>query len=263
MSTTTTTTTTPIHIPYPETRENLHLHISVGACSLRLVPRPGDDWVSGSYEDPSGLLPTQILSQGQTARILQEPFRSAHWGSFAAPPRFLLSLSNRYPFMLTLETGASEGSLDLGGLPLRRVVIRWGAGKGSIDFSEPDPVSMSLLDVTAGAVSLELHHLGQANCAEMNLSGGAAAYVLDFVGNLQQDMHARVSTGLSSVEIRIPVTTPARVSTDSFLGSLQVSDGFSKNDGAFQNELALQKQSPQLVLSTSLALGALQLRLMK
>jgi hypothetical protein len=165
--------------------------------------------------------------------------------------------------MLTLETGASEGSLDLGGLPLRRAVIRWGAGKGTIDFSEPNPVSMSLLEVSAGAVGLELKHLAQANSPEMSLQGGAAAYVLDFGGNLQQNMHAQVTTGLSSVEIRVPSTTPTRFIAESFLGSLDVSDGFAKRDEAFQNEAALAGKHPLLVINTSVALGAIRARLIQ
>jgi hypothetical protein len=163
--------------------------------------------------------------------------------------------------MLTLETGASEGSLHLGGLPIRRAVIRWGAGKGTIDFGEPNPVRMSLLEVSAGAVGLEVKHLAQANSAEMSLQGGAAAYLLDFAGNLQQDMHAQITTGLSSVEIRVPGATPTRFIAESFLGSLDVSDGFTKKDEAFQNAAALQGKHPLLVVNTSLALGTIRVRL--
>jgi len=163
--------------------------------------------------------------------------------------------------MLTLDTGASEGVLDLGGLPLRRVAVRWGAGKGAIDFSAPNPETMSLFDVSAGAVGLELEHLANANCAEMSLSGGAAAYVLGFDGALRQNMHARVSTGLSSLEIQVPQETPTRFFAESFLGSLDVGDGFTKKDGAFQNELALAGKSPLLIVNASLALGALRVRL--
>ena len=122
---------------------------------------------------------------------------------------------------------------------------------------------MSLLEVGAGAVGLEIRRLGQANCAEMTLNGGAAVYLLDFTGNLRQEMHARVTTGLSSVEIRVPYATPTRLFAESFLGSLEVGDGFSKKDDAYQNEPALQGKSPLLVVTTALALGTLRVRQMR
>jgi hypothetical protein len=136
-----------------------------------------------------------------------------------------------------------------------------GAGKGTIDFSRPNPEIMTLLEVGAGAVGLEMQHLANANCAAMSLNGGAAAYCLDFGGVLQRDMHARLSTGLSSLEIRIPQLTPTRFFAESFLGSLDVGDGFTKKDGAFQNESAVAGKSPLLSVSATVALGALRARL--
>jgi hypothetical protein len=135
--------TTPILIAYPEPPNinNLHMHITVGACSLRLIPGTGDAWVSGAYEDPSELLPCQMVQDGQSIKILQEPFRSALWGKFHEPPRFDLALGSRYPFTLTLETGASEGNLDLGGLPLRHVSVKWGRARAQL--ISPDPIQKS------------------------------------------------------------------------------------------------------------------------
>lgn len=254
-----TTRVTPIHIPYPASGDR-HLRLSVGACRLRV--RPGDEeaWVTGTYTDPTGALPAQITQEGGTARISQEYRWPEVWGTITSPPRFDLALGKTGPYMLTIEAGASETDLDLGGLPISRLEVKQGAGKYRIDFSAPNPQAMSLFDLDAGAGDIELSHLANANFAEMSMDGGAAAYRLDFSGTLQRDAYVKISTGVSSVEIRVPASTAAKISTESVLGSIEIGDGFMKKEGAFWTEAALAGKRPVLTIRTSVALGALRLQ---
>jgi hypothetical protein len=249
---------TPIDIVYPEASDR-HLRISVGACRLDIVPSEGDAWVSGTYQDPSGALPCQIVTEGGTIRITQNYNVPDLIGLWDRPPHFELALGKTRPFPLTLEVGASESRLDLGGVPISRLVVRQGAGKYAIDFSAPNPHPMSLLTLSAGAAGMEITNLANANCAELNLEGGAAAYVFDFGGTLQRDAHVRVATGLSSVEIRVPATTAAKIVSESLLGSLDADAGFKRQDGAFWTEAALAGATPLLTINTNVALGSLRL----
>jgi hypothetical protein len=163
--------------------------------------------------------------------------------------------------MLSIETGASELTGDFGSLPLTRLVIRQGAGKATLDFSAPCPQPLSLLEISAGAVEMRVQHLANANAAEILVNGGAAAYTFAFDGTLQRDTHARINTGMSSVEIAVPATTAATITSDSFLGSLQVGDGFSKREGAFWTPAAVEGKRPVLSVQTNVALGSLRLRI--
>jgi len=251
-------TITEINIPYPEAGDR-HLRISVGACRLNVVPGEGDAWVSGTYQDPSGALPCQIVTEGGTVRITQIYNWAEMIGLWDRSPHFELALGKTRPFALTLEVGASESRLDLGGVPISRLVARQGAGKYAIDFSAPNPQPMSLLTLSAGAAGMEITNLANANCAELNLEGGAAAYIFDFGGTLQRDAHVRVATGLSSVEIRVPATTAAKIVSESLLGSLDAGAGFARQDGAFWTEAALAGATPLLSINTNVALGSLRL----
>jgi hypothetical protein len=47
---------------------------------------------------------------------------------FGGVPRYELRLGRQRPFALSIETGASEFDLDLGGIPLSRLTVRQGAG---------------------------------------------------------------------------------------------------------------------------------------
>jgi hypothetical protein len=251
-------TVTDINIAYPEAGDR-HLRISVGACRLSIVPGESDAWVVGTYQDPSGALPCQIVAEGGTVRITQTYNWAEMIGLWDRPPQFELALGKTRPFPLTLEVGASESRLDLGGVPISRLVVRQGAGKYAIDFSAPNPQPMSLLTLSAGAAGMEITHLANTNCAELNLEGGAAAYLFDFGGILQRDAHVRVATGLSSVEIRVPATTAAKVVSESLLGGLQAGAGFTQRDGAFWTQPALAGATPLLTIQTNVALGSLRL----
>lgn len=248
-----------INIPFPEADER-HLHVRVGACRLRINPGAADPWVSGVYEDPSGLLPLRVVEDGGTARVTQSTDFSTFPNRVTGPARLDLTLGSAKSYRLTLETGASDSTLELGGLPITRLVARQGAGRYQIAFSAPNPVEMSEFDVQAGAVGIEIRNLANANLGELSVDGGAAAYTFDFGGTLRRNAHARISTGASSIEIIVPGQTAARISTETMLGHVDIGDGFTKREGAFWTEAAVSGTTPVLTVNASVALGALRLR---
>jgi hypothetical protein len=218
--------------------------------------------VSGTYRDPSGNLACTVEQDGANVRISQAVRRVHTFGPFAETPTFDLALGASRPYSLTIEAGASDVICDFARLPLTRLLIQQGIGNAVYDFSAPCAASMSLLQVEAGVVDMRIHHLANANAAEITVDGGAAAYHFDFDGSLQRDAHARINTGMSSVQIAIPATTAARIALQSFLGSLQVGDGFTKRDDAFCTPAALGGNPPVLTAQAQRAKGDVRLRLM-
>jgi hypothetical protein len=255
----------PIEVSYPDAGD-LHLRINEGACRLKIAPGPTDAWISGTHHDPSGLRPLHISQEGGTVRLTEQPSTSGMWEwlraghGFADVPTFDLTFGTAKPFRLTVEIGASENRLDLGGVPISRLAVRHGAGKTAIDFSAPNPQSMTLMEISAGAGSTELRNLANAHVAELLIEGGMAAYVIDFGGALQQDAHARITAALSSVDIVVPATTAARISTESPLGHVELGDGFTAKEGAFWTPAAIGGRTPLLTISASMTLGSLTLR---
>jgi len=250
---------TEIDLPFPEATD-LHLRLAVGACRLRLQPGGQESWVKGTYHDPTGGLPLHIEQEGGTIRIVHRPDWSSIFGWLAGVPRLELTLGAAKPYAVTLESGASEASLDLGGLPITRLAIKHGAGKMELDFSAANSQPMSLLSLATGASDTSVRNLANANCAEITVEGGAAAYRFDFGGQLQRSAHVRISTGVSSLDLSIPRATAAKVALESVVGGPDIGDGFTKKEGTFWTEAALAGQSPILTIHASVALGALRLR---
>jgi hypothetical protein len=248
---------TEIEVAYPKA-DDLHLKLSVGACRLKVAPGDDERWVSGTYRHPPEL-PPKIEQQGGTVRVTQE--HKEQWGPFSDPtPRFDLTLGKAKPYMLTLEAGASESRFDLGGLPISRLLIKQGAGKGDFDFSAPNPQAMRLLDLDAGAVSIEMRNLANANFAEMRVDGGVASYKFDFGGTLQRDAHVDIKAGMASVEVSVPVSTAAKITVESVMAGLDVGDGFMKKESAFWTPAALGGGTPVLMIHANVTMGGLRIR---
>jgi hypothetical protein len=251
---------TPIHIVYPS-ESNPHLRIALGACRFVARPGEGEEWVAGTYSDPTDRRPLRIVEEEAGVTITEaEPSFERIQAVFGGVPRYELEFGKERPFALTIETGASDFDLDLGGVPLSRLMVRQGAGKFELGFPQPNPEPMELLEISSGAAAIELENLANANFSEMRLSGGAASYELDFGGVLTRDSEVSIETGISGVAVSVPSSTPARVAVETTLGSVDVGDGFTKREGSFSTESALSEDGPVLRIRAGVRLGSLQLR---
>lgn len=250
---------TPINIPYPDA-DTLHLRLSIGACRLTISPGGKEGWVEGSYRDPTGRLPLRVTQDGGLVRITQGQDWSDLSRILEGAPTFTLAIGDITPFAFTLEGGASENEVDLSGLPITSLSLKHGAGRNELHFKQPNPVTMERLEIGAGAGNLAAWELANSGASQVRVDGGAAAFNLDFGGDLQSDMAARISTGVSSVEVSVPKTTPAKIYTEAFLGGLRVGDGFMKKEGAFWTQGALDGGTPELLIHTNVAVGSLAIR---
>lgn len=237
------------------------MRIALGACRFTARPGEGEEWVAGTYNDPTDRRPLRILEEEAGVTITEtEPSLERIPAVFGGVPRYDVEFGKERPFALTIETGASDFELDLGGIPLSRSMIRQGAGKLELGFSVPNPEPMELLEISSGAAGIELENLANANFSEMRLSGGAASYELDFGGVLSRDAEVSIETGLSAVVVSVPSSTATRVVAETTLGSVDVGDGFTKREGAFLTEAALSGDGPALRIRAGVRLGSLQLR---
>lgn len=250
---------TTIAIPYPAA-DHLHLRFGVGACHFVLAPGEGEDWLQGTYDDPSGALPLQITQEGGTVRVSQGQQIGSFPRLLGQPARFDLRLGKARPCTLTIEIGASEVHCTLGGIPLTALTLRQGAGKATINFAAPNPQAMELLEVGAGAAATDLLNLANAGARQIRISGGAASFILDFGGTLLHDADARFSGGMANVTIRVPATTPAKIAAEAVLGTVDVGDGFARQGGLICTPAAVTGQALSLAIHANAALGSIHLR---
>ncbi len=252
------TTAVSVNIPYMDA-EYHQLHIAVGACRLKITPGEGGRWVTGTYSGAIEALPLTISQENGKVRISQRQGWDEMLRLMEGVPTLELVLGKNVPYHLTIECGASESYIELGGLPLTGLAIRQGAGRIVLGFSTPNPQQMERFFIGTGASGVEINNLANANFIEMACEGGAASYKLDFGGALRSDARVKISAAMCSVEAFIPSTTPAKIIHHETLSGASADKGFTTRENAFWTTAAIQNLQPLLTLQVSLTMGSLNL----
>jgi hypothetical protein len=133
---------------------------------------------------------------------------------------------------LDLEFGAVRADLDLGGLRMSALELHTGASESTVDFSEPNPLRMSLANLELGAADFLARNLGNLNAERITVDAGVGNVVLDFRGEWQVDADVSVDMGLGALELRFPEGLGVMLSKDTFLTSLD-SEGLVKRGDAY------------------------------
>lgn len=159
------------------------------------------------------------------------------------------------PMNLTVHAGAYEGTLDLGGLPLRRLEITDGASEAKVTFDSLNPEDMDELVYRTGASDVTLTGLANANFETMSFEGGAGDYTLDFSGELQQDATVTVKTGVSSVRIIVPEGMSASIEVDGGLNDVSTEGQWSHSGDTYE----VGGEGPTLTIKVDMGIGSLTL----
>ena len=232
--------------------DETHLMLSFGAGKLTLSSGlEGENLVEGTaIYNVEDLKPT-INENGNSIEIRQ--------GNFKSLPIFEdmknewdLKLSNT-PLDLTVEAGAYEGELELGGLSLKSLTVQDGASNVDISFTEPNQTEMSVLRYQTGASDVKLTGLANANFSTLNFSGGAGNYTLDFSGELQRDAVVTVESGLGNLSLIIADDVEAVVTVEGVALNVNHGSGWVQNG----QEYTQSGSGPTLTIIVKMAAGNL------
>lgn len=131
------------------------------------------------------------------------------------------------PMTLTIDGGAFEGELNLGGLALEELNINSGASALNINFDEPNTILMEILAIKTGASSYDLTGLANTNASTLTFEGGLGDYSLDFGGTLQQEMEVEITVGASTIEITLPEGVAATLDLEGSLNDVTMKGDWS------------------------------------
>jgi hypothetical protein len=166
-----------------------------------------------------------------------------------------ITLSRRVPLDLSLELGAVEADLELGGLRLRTLNLVTGASDGTLRVSSPNPESMSSVRIRVGASSFEGFQLGNLNAAEFDLNAGVGSVRLDFSGLSRNETTVRVGMGVGSLEIRVPTAVGVRLVRRSFLVSVSAPGLQGQGDELYSSNW--EEAPVKIILELNAAVGSL------
>lgn len=205
--------------------DETRLTLSFGAGKLTLSPG-AENLVDGTVIYNVKELKPEIMKNGNSIEIKQGDFKSL-------PPNDMknewdLKVSDT-PLDLTVQAGAYEGNLELGGLALKSLTVKDGASHVDVSFSALNQSEMSILRYETGASDVKLTGLGNANFSTLTFSGGAGNYTLDFSGGLQRDGAVTVESGFGNLSLIIPEDVPAVVTVESTAVNISAGSGWAQN----------------------------------
>lgn len=251
------TVTEDISIALPEGDGVVDLSLGFGAGELRVSPGGEKALVQGTatYNVPD--FKPEITVSGNDVRIENGSLE------IEGIPNFGEQFDNKWdlelapvPMDLTIEAGAYQGKLELGGLALRSVNVMDGAADVDLRFSDPNQIEMETFRYSTGASAVRLRGLANANFDEMEFKGGAGEYTLDFSGELQRDATVTIDSGVSSVRVIVPEGTSARVFFDGGLANVDVDGEWEKRGSQY----TLDGEGPRLTINVNLGAGNLELQ---
>jgi hypothetical protein len=147
--------------------------------------------------------------------------------------RWNLYFGDAVPIDLKFELGGTASDIDLTGIPVRTLRLELEASKGSMRFTEPNPVQMDYLQIQSGASELSISGLGYSRANRMRFEGGMGKFSLDFTENAEA-LHgsiADIEIGMAALDIHLPSEGPVLLDVpDSWFCSVDIPSGYTKLD---------------------------------
>jgi hypothetical protein len=228
--------------------------LSLGAASV-VVDSSAEGLIQGSIEyNVEGLKPSVIISP-RRVEIYQE-----FSGVLPVGTRndWRLRLGRGVPLNLTVNTGASSGEWELGGLSLRRLGWTQGAADAKLRFSQPNPESMQNLRINGGAATLTVRGLANANALVANITAGGGLMTLHLDGQLARDSEIILDGGVSSIAI-YSGGNPIQLTAEGALKTIDNSGWTTIDDDTYRSPEWVDDGRPKMTIRARLGVAALRL----
>ena len=239
--------------PGPQSSEISQVSITMGAGKLQ-IGSGAEGLVDGTIKYNVAEWKPSVTHQGGAVTITQGTNFSNQLPPENVVNDWQLKLGQT-PLDLTINAGAYDSMLALGGIPLTGLTINDGASNSNISFETANPSRMQHLVYKTGASTVNITGLGNANVADMSFEGGAGSYTLDFSGALQQPSNVHISSGVSSFKLIVPATTACKIVMVGAMNSVNAQGKWTVNDKIY----SLPGQGPQLTITVELGVGSLEL----
>lgn len=247
-------TTAVIDESVPSGIEDVVLRLDIGAAEVE-IGSGAKDLVNGTVTYNVAGWEPKVNWDGDELTIKQETQGIKGLPSTKITNQWDLQLGGSVPTSLIINAGAYSGKIELGGLPLNSLSIEDGASTNTVQFSSPNAIPMESFTYNTGASTITLKNLANANFAEMNFSGGAGSYELDFSGELQRDAEVDIEAGVSTIRIVVPEGTSAEIKVNGEMKNVNTTGTWTVNGSRYSTE----GSGPMLEINVNMNLGSLEL----
>lgn len=140
-------------------------------------------------------------------------------------------LSGRVPMDLSVELGAVEADLQLGGLRLTDLTLRSGAAVVTARFDQPNREQLRTMTLQVGAAHVKLLDAANSGVSRIIAEVGAGGLSIDLGGTLTRDVDITATLAVGGLELNVSPDAGVFIDERSFIGGFE-KDGFvKKGDG--------------------------------
>jgi hypothetical protein len=140
-------------------------------------------------------------------------------------------LSTRVPMDLSLELGAVQGDVQLGGLKLTDLSLKAGAADLTVRFDEPNPYRVHTMTLEVGAADVKLIRAGNSGVEHVNANIGVGALDLDLGGELTHDVEVSGNLAMGDFTLHVPRDVGVYVDATTFLAEFDKTGLVKRSDG--------------------------------
>jgi len=214
------------------------------------------------YDEKAVKYDVDYNEKGNKGYLTFESSRRHNINFDGAENKWDIVFSTKYESSLNLDIGACDAKIDLGGLPLKELCVNLGAASGVIEFSKPNPSRLEEFKMDAGASSLDMEMIGNANFSRFDFSGGVGSFDLDFRGEYKGESEINIEVGLGSADITLPANMPIRVETEgaNWLSSVDFHhENLAKIDDGEYESKDFKDAKNRIILKLEVGLGSVDL----
>jgi hypothetical protein len=145
------------------------------------------------------------------------------------------ALSGAVPMDLSLELGAVEADLQLGGLRLTDFSLRSGAADVTARFDQRNREQLRSMTLQVGAAEVKLLDVANSGVSRIVAEVGAGSLSIDLGGALQHDVDITATLAIGGLKLNVSPDVGLFVDEKTVLGSFH-KDGFTKRaDGWYSD----------------------------
>ncbi len=170
-----------------------------------------------------------------------------------------LRFSREIPIRFHIEIGAAENTFDFGGLQIKELVIETGATETQFNFSKPNPIVMSKLEINAGVSKIKGRHLLNANFKKFLFEGGVGDYDFYFTGKLKRTSRVDVESGVATTRLVLSPETAFKLNMSSSIFSSVDIENADEEDEDYWISDNFKKGNPYLNISADAGVGSFKI----
>jgi len=137
-----------------------------------------------------------------------------------AKDQWVVSISRDQPCIVHVEFGLGSGKAEFGGLALEELEFATGLSDVELSFSTPCVGTARKVELVTGLGSMEVRGLSNVRMGSLSFAGGLGSALLEFGGQLRQNLDVKLDVGMGSLDLRVPESIGVKIRhNDNFLSS--------------------------------------------